>query len=128
MQTLNDFLAKNLTGHRDRLGRLKKLSVGVARLLLASKDQAKNFWPYSCKIERDSIIPQYPRPAASGRAKSRSKSRLHPPFSVSTQAMVCASINEILKHNLVHQFLNKNEADELRNTQVQVEIEVLTHL
>jgi hypothetical protein len=95
MRSLQEFLAENLVAHKTRVKTLQRLSRGVSHLLLEAKADTRQHWPYSCTVDHDRLNPQYltnpaPKPQQSTASYKQS-------FSISTQAMICASIDQILE-------------------------------
>jgi hypothetical protein len=126
MSSLYEFLAENIAQHKTRVARPKRLSRGVSQLLLQSKDGQHHYWPYSCTIDQDKLTPQYQTKPTSKRTEVTTEYK--PPFSISTQAMICASLDHVLILDRDHNFLGKDTARQLREVQIEVETAVLAEL
>lgn len=82
MKDLNDFLAKFLESHKERMKNLRQLTKGVAGALLLSRDKDHWYWPYTCAVADDKLMPEYKG------SKKKTSQRARPETSISTQAMM----------------------------------------
>jgi hypothetical protein len=130
MKDLHEFLDERLAKHQEEKRKLRQLTQSVARTLLCSRDDKHWEWPYSCFVNEDKLVPQY-KPIAQVKestlkkdaAPTEERARSGP--SISTQAMICASIDRILLRSRNHEILSDQEKNDLQEAQHKVETEVL---
>jgi hypothetical protein len=86
-----------------RVHQLRDSVKGSCELLLKARHPRRRYWPYSCRPDSSgSLRPEYPKTA-----KARN-------ISISTQAMCCSSVDEILKVSEIGHVLTHGQCSELR--------------
>jgi len=143
MKDLHQFLGESLIQHQQRMRDLRQLAQSVAHTLLNSRGLGRWFWPYSCSVKDDKLQPLYsnalPKQGSESSTADASEQTVEKKAakpenlenekpSISTQAMICASIDRIILRAYDHEILSEDAKSQLQNAQHQVEIQVLKQL
>ncbi|SRR6266849_3793846 len=100
-----DSLAAYLDGEcvqiDERINKLRDCIKGVCGVLLGARESGRNYWPYSC------------RPDASGELLA--PEYMDGKVSISTQAMCCSSVEEIIRANRINRLLSPSDIKKLRD-------------